>query len=62
MIQGLNVRHSVVPRVLDEFLICIRGSQNVPRSSDEPSPGFGSDESFSSFDGGDYCFNVKVGG
>ena len=52
----------MVPCVLDELLVRTRGSRLLPRTNDEPFPGFSSDKSLSSFEGGDYGFDVEVGG
>ena len=61
-IQGLYVRRRVVPCVLDELLIRTRRSRLFPRTNNKPLPGFSSDESLTSFEGGNYRFDVEVGG
>jgi len=60
MIQGVNIPGRVVPGVLSDLLIRVRGSQGLPRSFDEPFPSPGGGESFSEFDGGDQSLDVEV--
>ena len=62
MIQRFGIRRSVAPCVLGNLLIRVRGSQRLPRTNNVPSPNFSSDEPFSNLDGGNYRFDVKVGG
>ena len=57
-----NVRRREVPCVLGELLIRACRSRLLPRTNNKPFPGFSSDESLSGFEGGNYGFDVKVGG
>jgi len=62
MTQNLNVRQSVVPDILNQLLVCIRRSQIRPRDANKPFPSLSSEESLSSFEGGDNSLDVKFGG
>jgi len=62
MIQDLNVRQSVVPDILNQLLVCVRGTQIRPRDANKPFPSLSSEESLSSFEGGDDSLDVKLGG
>ena len=60
--QGNDIRRSVVPGVLSDLFIRVCRCQKLPRGSNKPLPGLSSDEPFSKFDGGNYRFDIKVGG
>ena len=61
VIQGLNIRPSVVPCILGNLLIRVRGFQRLPRRNGKPSPGLSAHEPFGGFDGGNYHLDVEVG-
>ena len=52
----------MVPCVLGDLLIRVRGSKGLPSTDNKPLPGLSSDESLSEFDGGNYRFDIKLGG
>ena len=52
----------MTPCVLDELLIRTCRSWLPPRTKNKPFPGFSGDESLSGFKGGDYRFDVEIGG
>ena len=62
MAMGDDIPRRVVPGVLSDLFIRVCRCQKLPRGDNKPLPGFRSDESFSKFDGGNYCFDIKVRG
>jgi len=60
MIQNPNVHRRVVPSILCQLFICVRGSQTLPRVSNKPLQGWSGVESYSDFKGGDNSLDVKV--
>ena len=61
-VQGVDVRQRVVPDILNNFLICVCGSQRPPWRTNKPFPGLSSDEPLSKFDGSNHRFYIKVRG